>query len=85
MRTIQSNTIQHLKTKLRQILLTADPQERPETLIRLTLSWGAYFEQTAHRMTTVMEELREEFGISESAVADAIKASPLLREIWPTS
>jgi hypothetical protein len=85
MRTIQSSTIQYLKAKLRQMLLTADPHERPEMLIRLTLLWGAYFEQIAHQMTAVMEELREEFGISESAVADAIKTSPLLREIWPTS
>jgi hypothetical protein len=44
MRMIQSNTIRYLKAKLRQVLLTADPHERPEMLIKLTLLWGAYFE-----------------------------------------
>jgi hypothetical protein len=50
MRMVQSNTIQHLKAKLRQVLLTANPHGRPETLIRLSLLRGAYFEQTAHQM-----------------------------------
>jgi hypothetical protein len=31
----------------------------------------------------VMMELREEFGISESAIHAAIAASSLLAEIWP--
>jgi hypothetical protein len=43
MRTTQSNTIQHLKAKLRQMLLTANAYERPEVFDKTDLIVGSLF------------------------------------------
>jgi hypothetical protein len=51
-------------------------------LIRLALLWGASFNAGADQVTAAMEGLRREFGISEASILEAIKASPLLSEVW---
>jgi hypothetical protein len=79
------NTAQTLKARLRDMLLKADPDAQPEVLIRLTLLWGAYYDRSATEVTALMEELRKEFNISQSAIREAVAASPLLSEVWPTS
>jgi hypothetical protein len=72
-----------LKSQLRQALIVAKAHKRPVALIRLTLLHGAQCNGSADEVTALMEKLREVFHISEGAVYDAIKASPLLSEIWP--
>jgi hypothetical protein len=38
---------------------------------------------TADKVTMVMMELKEEFGVADSEIHVAIAASPQLAEIWP--
>jgi hypothetical protein len=39
--------------------------------------------QTADDVTSVMIELKKEFGVSELEIQEAILAGPLLCELWP--
>jgi hypothetical protein len=45
---------QTLKAQLRDMLLKADPDARPEALIRLALLWGASFNASADQVTAAM-------------------------------
>jgi hypothetical protein len=64
-------------------LLKADPDARPEMLIRLALLWGAAFDEDMDRMAHIVDELLTKFDISDTSVIEAIGKSPLLREEWP--
>jgi hypothetical protein len=80
---IDPETIQSMMAQLRDNLSKMNPDKRPEALIRLCLLWGARYNASPDEMTAMMDQLRQEFGISESAVLEAIEASPLLSKIWP--
>jgi hypothetical protein len=49
-------------------------------LIRLCLLWGAHHGVTADGATSVMMELKEEFGIADAEIQRAIRESPLLSQ-----
>lgn len=77
-------SIYEMKEALRDRLLLAEAQKRPEMLIRLTLLWAASanFRGTADDFTRVMEDLRQEFAIPESEIQDAVMASDLMGDTW---
>jgi hypothetical protein len=77
-------SIYEMKEALRDRLLLAKAQKRPEMLIRLTLLWAASanFRGTADDFTRVMEDLRQEFAIPESEIQDAVMASDLMGDTW---
>jgi hypothetical protein len=77
-------SIYEMKEALRDRLLSAEAQKRPEMLIRLTLLWAASanFRGTADDFTRVMEDLRQEFAIPESEIQDAVMASDLMGDTW---
>jgi hypothetical protein len=77
-------SIYEMKEALRDRLLLAEAQKRPEMLIRLTLLWAASanFRGTADDFTRVMEDLRQEFAIPESEIQDAVMMSDLMGDTW---
>jgi hypothetical protein len=77
-------SIYEMKEALRDRLLLAEAQKRPEMLIRLTLLWAASanFRGTADDFTRVMEDLRQEFAIPESEIQDAVMVSDLMGDTW---
>jgi hypothetical protein len=77
-------SIYEMKEALRDRLLLAEAQKRPEMLIRLTLLWAASanFRGTADDFTRVMEDLRQEFEIPESEIQDAVMTSDLMGDPW---